>query len=485
MTELKCPFVNAISRPMSFTIFERQTPPLAVVQASLKDSVNQSFWIDDARQRVSYPPLPGDASTDLAIVGGGYLGLWTAILAKERDPARRVILLEGERVGWAASGRNGGFCEASLTHGEENGLSRWPEEFEQLEALGLKNLQEFAATVKRYNIDCDYEHTGVLTVAVEDYQDHELRGADHLDTAAIRAQVNSPTFLSGQWDKHSTAMIHPGKLVVELARVATELGVTIYEKSPVTGLVASAGGKGGLMQVQTAKGVVTAKRVVLATNVFPALLKRYRLHTIPVYDYVLMTEPMTAAQLESVGWKNRQGIADMGNQFHYYRITKDNRILFGGYDAVYNFGKQVKREYEERPASFDRLASHFFTTFPQLHGLRFTHRWAGAIDTSTRFCAFFTQAYGGRVSSAAGFTGLGVGATRFAANVLLDKVEGLDTERTRLRMVREVPMPFPPEPLAFAAVQTVRWCINRADHHQGKRNLILRTLDALGLGFDS
>jgi glycine/D-amino acid oxidase-like deaminating enzyme len=239
------------------------------------------------------------------------------------------------------------------------------------------------------------------------------------------------------------------------------------------------------MQVQTSKGTVTAQRVVLATNAFPALLKSYRLHTIPVYDYVLMTEPMTDAQFESVGWKNRQGIADMGNQFHYYRITKNNRILFGGYDAVYHFGKQVKPEYEERPASFERLASHFFTTFPQLQGLRFSHRWAGAIDTSTRFCAFFTQAYDGRVSSAAGFTGLGVGATRFAANVLLDKVEGLDTERTRLRMVREVPMPFPPEPLAFAAVQTVRWCLNRADHQQGKRNLVLRTLDAMGLGFDS
>jgi glycine/D-amino acid oxidase-like deaminating enzyme len=424
-------------------------------------------------------------AVDLAIVGGGYLGLWTAILAKERMPDRSVVLLEGHRVGWAASGRNGGFCEASLTHGEENGQSRWPEEFAQLEALGLKNLEEFAATIKRYSIDCDFERTGVLTVAVEDYQDHELQGDGYLNTQAIRAQVNSPTFLSGQWDRHSTAMLHPGKLVVELARVATELGVVIYEQTPATGLTSSAGGKGAPMQVQTTKGTVTAQRVVLATNAFPALLRRYRWHTIPVYDYVLMTEPMTDAQFESVGWKNRQGIADMGNQFHYYRITRDNRILFGGYDAVYHFGKQVNADHEERPASFERLASHFFTTFPQLEGIRFTHRWAGAIDTSTRFCAFFTQAYDGRVSSAAGFTGLGVGATRFAANVLLDKVEGLDTERTRLRMVREVPMPFPPEPLAYAAVQTVRWCLNRADHQQGKRNLILRTLDAMGLGFDS
>ena len=130
-------------------------------------------------------------------------------------------------------------------------------------------------------------------------------------------------------------------------------------------------------------------------------------------------------------------------------------------------------------------SGHFFATFPQLEGLRFTHRWGGAIDTCSRFCAFFTEAHGGKVAYAAGFTGLGVGATRFAANVLLDKVGGLDTERTRLRMVRETPMAFPPEPLTWAAVQATRWSLDRADHDQGRRNLLLRTLDALGLGFDS
>lgn len=175
----------------------------------------------------------------------------------------------------------------------------------------------------------------------------------------------------------------------------------------------------------------------------------------------------------------------MANQFHYYRITKDNRILFGGYDAVYHFGGKLDPAYEDRPASYQRLASHFFTTFPQLEGLRFTHRWAGAIDTSTRFCAFFGSAMKQRVVYAAGFTGLGVGATRFAAQVLLDKVFGLDTERTRLKMVREIPLPFPPEPLRYLAVRSTQKALNVADHNEGRRNLLLRTLDAMGLGFDS
>jgi glycine/D-amino acid oxidase-like deaminating enzyme len=140
---------------------------------------------------------------------------------------------------------------------------------------------------------------------------------------------------------------------------------------------------------------------------------------------------------------------------------------------------------EERTQTYERLASHFFTTFPQLEGLKFTHRWGGVIDTSTQFCAFFAEAMRGRVAYAAGFTGLGVGATRFAANVLLDKLDGLDNERTRLRMACQMPMFFPPEPVRYSVVQAARWSLDQADHRQGKRNLFLRSLDAMGLGFDS
>lgn len=466
---------------MKQTIFERQVPHAKLIKDALKDSVNRPFWLDDVGERPRFPALHGQHHADLVIVGGGFLGLWTAILAKERDPSRSVILLEGHSIGWSASGRNGGFCDHSITHGEENGRSRWPEEFDQLEALGHQNLNEIEATIARYGIDCDFERTGVLTVAVERYQDEALRGPDYLSAERIREEVDSPTFLSGHWRRNTTAMVHPGKLVVGLARVALELGVELYENSLATGLKEV----GDSMRVSTAHGSVEAGRVVLATNAFPSLLRRYRFHTIPVYDYVLMSAPLTPAQLASIGWKNRQGIGDMANQFHYYRITRSNRILFGGYDAVYYFRGKVDPKYDNRQESFERLASHFFTTFPQLEGLHFTHRWGGAIDTSTRFCAFFTQAFGGKVAYAAGFTGLGVGATRFAANVLLDKTEGLDTERTRLRMVKEVPLPFPPEPLTYPTVQAVRWSLNQADHRDGQRNLLLRTLDALGLGFDS
>ena len=307
----------------------------------------------------------------------------------------------------------------------------------------------------------------------------------YLDAAALRTEVNSPTYLAGLWHKRSNALVHPGKLAAELARVATELGVEIFENSPVRGLDTSGMSPAAGTRLLAADRIVRARKTALATNVFPSLLKRNRLATVPVYDYALMTEPLSAAQLAAIGWQNRQGLSDMANQFHYYRLSADNRILFGGYDAIYHYGRRVRSAYENRPETYERLAGHFFTTFPQLEGLRFSHRWAGAIDTSTRFCAFFGTARGGRIAFAAGFTGLGVGATHFAAKVMLDQLAGRKTERTELAMVRGRSLPFPPEPIASMGIQTTRWALDRADHSLGRRNIILKTLDALGLGFDS
>lgn len=165
--------------------------------------------------------------------------------------------------------------------------------------------------------------------------------------------------------------------------------------------------------------------------------------------------------------------------------AKDNRILWGGYDAVYHFGGRMRPQYEDRDVTYRRLAAHFYASFPQLEDARFTHRWGGVIDTSTRFCAFFGSAYGGRVGYAAGFTGLGVAATRFAAEVMLDRFSGSPTVRTELDMVNSVPLPFPPEPLASASIQATRWSLDRADHREGRRNALLKVLGFMGLGFDS
>ena len=466
------------------TVFERQAPPAALVTAALSRSEHRVFWLDDA-PGTAYPHLTAGRDADLTIVGGGYCGLWTAVLAKRRDPSARVVLLEAETIGWAASGRNGGFAEASLTHGEENGRSRWPADHDVVEQMGLDNLDALARDVSDLGMDVQLERTGVLEVAYEPHQVRWLAEAEHgewLDREAVRAQIASPVFEAGRWVKDRSALVHPGRLARELARVATDLGVEIFEHSAVTGLQS---GASGAVAVRTNRGVVHSRRVALATNVFRPLLRRSRLSTVPVYDYVLMTEPLSGAQMADIGWQHRQGVSDLANQFHYSRLTADHRILYGGYDAVYHAGRRVRPEYEDREASYRTLASHFFTTYPQLEGLGFSHRWGGAIDTSTRFCAFHGLARRGRVAYAAGFTGLGVASTRFAAEVMLDRLEGLRTPRTQLEMVRKKPLPFPPEPFAKIGIEATKWSLDRADHHEGRRNLMLRTLDRLGLGFDS
>jgi glycine/D-amino acid oxidase-like deaminating enzyme len=469
------------------TAYERHAPDPRLVERALAGSRQAVFWLEDAGAAPRHPELTASTTADLTIVGGGYLGLWTALHAKRRDPSMRVILLEARTVGWAASGRNGGFCEASLTHGEENGRARWPDEYDVLDRLGRENLDAFEADVRDLGLACEWERTGALGVAVEEHQVEELRAEEHfLDAAAVRAEIDSPLFLAGVLDPDQNALVHPARLALELARVAADLGVEVHEHSAVTELRRTSSGAGpSKMEVHTDRAVVTSHHVVLATNVFPSLLRRNRLMTVPVYDYVLMTEPLTAEQLASVGWAGRQGLGDLANQFHYSRLTADDRILWGGYDAIYPVGGTVRARHEDRPESHARLASHFLATFPQLEDVRFTHRWAGAIDTCTQFTAFYGLTHGGRVAHAAGFTGLGVGATRFAAQVLLDLLAGEPTERTELRMVRERPLPFPPEPLASIGINLTRWSLDRADHRQGRRNLFLRTLDRAGLGFNS
>ncbi|MFF4474067.1 NAD(P)/FAD-dependent oxidoreductase [Streptomyces sp. NPDC001599] len=460
----------------------------------LSDAQPVPYWLDDPGRPRPEAALTGPETCDLLVVGGGYSGLWTALLAKERDPERDVVLIEGREVGWAASGRNGGFCAASLTHGLSNGLTRWPDDIHRLEELGARNLDAIEAAVARHGLDCDFERTGEIDVATEPYQARELEewyeelrakglaeGIEYLDAEAVREQVGSPTFRAGLWDRRGVAMVNPAKLVWGLKRACLALGVRVYERTPALTLKPHGAG----MAVRTPYGGIRARTVALGTNVFPNLVRRVRSYTVPVYDYALMTEPLSDGQLASVGWKNRQGLGDSANQFHYFRLSRDNRILWGGYDAIYPYGGRVRAEYDHRPETYAKLAGHFFTCFPQLEGVRFTHAWGGAIDTCSRFSAFFGTAHRGRVAYAAGYTGLGVGATRFGAEVMLDLLSGERTERTELEMVRTKPLPFPPEPFAWTGIALTKWSLARADAHGGRRNLWLRTMDKLGLGFDS
>lgn len=461
---------------------------------AIADADQFPYWYDDVDEPDSNPTLVRGESCDLCVVGGGYTGLWTAIVAKERDPSRDVVLIDAAEIGSAASGRNGGFMESSLTHGVANGQARFPDEIELLEQLGLENLNEIEAAIRRYGIDCDYERTGVIDVAttahppsyLDELAEDEIQlrqlgqDVEMLDAAAMRAQVDSPTYTGGLWRRDRAALVDPARLAWGLKAAAESLGVRIYEDTKALSLERDGVG----VMVTTPLGRIRSARVALGTNAFPPLLRRLNHYIAPVYDYCMVTEPLTAEQLASIGWGNRQGLSDIPNQFHYYRLTEDNRVLWGGYDAVYYWRGKVAAELESRPQTWAKLSQHFFETFPQLDGVRFSHIWGGVIDTCTRFCVFWGTAMHGRVAYALGYTGLGVGSTRFGATTMLDLLDGRRSIATETEFVRKKPLPFPPEPFRYAGIQATRWSLDREDK-TGKRNAWLRSLDRLGLGFDS
>jgi len=458
---------------------------------SLSDAAFRPFWLDDPKRPEPVAALTTSTTADLAIIGAGFTGLWTALLAKEADSSQDVVMLEADEVASGASGRNGGFVDASLTHGFGNALEHWPDEISTLLALGHTNLDVIAETVTRLGIDCDFLRSGELTVAIEPYQVEELhetlKEAVHygeryewLEREQVAAQINSPTYLGALYNR-SVAMVNPARLAWGLRKACLDLGVRLYEHTPVISLADDE----KAILARAPHGHVRARRIALATNAYPPLFKRLSSYILPIYDYVLVTEPLAMTQWESIGWKGRQGVGDAANQFHYYRTTADGRILWGGYDAVYHWNNGFSSKLNKNPEVFGRLAEHFFQTFPQLEGLSFTHAWGGPIGTTSRFTVFWGTTCEARMAYALGYTGLGVGASRFGAQVLLDLLGGSENERTKLEMVRSKPTPFPPEPLRSIVINLTQHSLDQADRNEGRRNLWLRTLDRLGLGFGS
>jgi glycine/D-amino acid oxidase-like deaminating enzyme len=464
----------------------------ARIARSYADATRVPFWLDRPGAPALCAPFVGDATADLAIVGGGFTGLWAALQAKEEDPSRDVVLLERDSVAFGASGRNGGFCDSTLTHGLPNGIERFPDEIEAIEAQAAANFRGMAETIERLGIDCDWRTDGEMLVAREPHEVAWCAEAGELlrrhgyevevlDEDAVRAEVHSPTYLAGMHKISGCAMLDPARLAWGLKEAILRLGVRVHEGTDVTSMRL----RGAGLELITPGGSLTARRSIIATNGFPPLVRTIRRYVVPVYDHVLMTEPLTDAQWKAVGWRRRQGLADMGNRFHYYRVSDDGRILWGGYDANYHWGNAVAPRLEQREATFSLLASHFLETFPQLEGIRFSHRWGGVIDTCSRFSVMFGTAMDGRAAYAVGYTGMGVGATRFGARTALDLVDHRDTDRTRLEMVRSKPIPFPPEPLRWAGIRLTTRALARADRREGRRGPWLRLVDAVGLGFDS
>jgi glycine/D-amino acid oxidase-like deaminating enzyme len=463
---------------------------------ALKGAVVSPLWHDPDMMPEPLSPISSDEKCELLIVGGGFTGLWAAMQAKERKPEADIILIEQTFIGDGASGRCGGFLSTSLAHGEANTEHRFPNEAERLQELGTQNMRELLETLERYNIDARYERTGEMFVALDpesakrmqsDYRKAVAKGEDVVwfDKDAVREQVNSPVVLAGMWERGGQdGVIDPARLCWGLKDVlVSQMGVRIFEGTRLLS-VEPAGHEA--MQANCEGGVIHSDKVLMATNAYTSTIGRIRRSVIPVWDYQIATEPLTDEQLDRIAWgkTSRHALADYVKMLHYFRLTKDNRITWGGGGAVrYYFNNGIDDKFMDAPACYEQLAREFFAMFPQLDDVKFSHKWGGIIATSTRFCMVPGVAYDGRLAWSVGYTGHGVGASRFGARIGIELLGYEPTDVLKMQFVTRRSLPWAPEPFRWLGVRFTQKALIRADRNGGKRGLWLRFLDRLGLGF--
>jgi len=463
---------------------------------ALQGAALRPVWHDPDIMPEPLAPIASDETCELLIVGGGFTGLWAAMQAKERRPDADIILIEQTFVGDGASGRCGGFLSSTLAHTQTNTEARFADEADRLEELGIQNMREFLETLERYNIDARYEQTGEMYVALNaeaaeslhaEYQAAKADGDDVVwyDKDAVLEQVNSPKVTAGLWDRTGQdGVIDPARLCWGLKDVlVNQMGVRIFEGTRL--LKVEPVGKEA-MRATCEGGVIQSDKVLLATNAYTSKIGKIRRSVIPVWDYQIATEPLTDEQLDRIAWgkKSRHALADHVNMFHYFRLTKDNRITWGGGGAVrYYFNNGIDDKFMNATARYEQLAKEFFELFPQLDDVKFSNQWGGIIATSTRFCMVPGAAYDGRLAWSVGYTGHGVGASRFGARIGIEMLGYEPSDVLNMKFVTRKALPWAPEPLRWIGVKLTQKALVRADKNGGRRGLWLKFLDMLGLGF--
>lgn len=458
----------------------------SLAKAALANVKFFPYWLDAEGKPSDLAPLSDHIQCDLLIVGAGFTGLWAAIQAKEAQPERDIVVIEANTVAIGASGRPAAILSTSVMHGMENAQRLFPNDMEVLEKLGKENIDAFRETIERYNIDCDLEWGGELTVAVgeeglpdieSEYALYKKYGHDAhlLDRDAIQKEIKSPIFHGGLWSKQRSGTVHPAKLAWGLKRVALELGVKMFENTPMLDNRETQAG----VVITTPGGSVTAPKVLLATNAFGAQQKKIYRRVAAIRDRILVTEPLTAEQMESVGWANRQGIYDTRTQLNYMRLTADNRILFGGRLAYY-FGNHTDPEGDKKATPYLMLAENFYRTFPSLKGTAFSHAWSGPIALTTRMAVHYQRYHNGNMIYAGGYSGFGVTATRFGARVGLAILDNQDIPETKLEFATMLPDYIPPEPFRWIGANITMYALDTCDEKGGWRKLWLAMVEKMG-----
>jgi glycine/D-amino acid oxidase-like deaminating enzyme len=455
--------------------------------------VEQSCYWLASRRRESDPPLEGRREAGVVVVGAGLTGLWTANALKALEPGLEVVVLERETAAYGASGRNAGMLGEGIDHSHALAIAHFGrDEAVRLARLGPENLGRMLGFLDERGIDCDLERTGTLHVALAPAHLEELDaalacarelGLDHLrrlGAEELRAEIKSPRYQGALFDPHG-AILDPVKLVEGLKREAARQGTVFHEGTPVLGFERAGPG----VRVRTAGGEVRARKAILATSAYShQLLPRLRHRFIPFYDYILVSEPLGAAQRSVIGWRGRQGVTDVRTFFKYYRLTADDRVLWGTSEAAYYRGNRVDPGCDHSERHYAELRESFCRHFPELRELEFPYAWGGPICATTRFTPFFGSTLGGRVLYGLGYTGHGLGTTHLGGEILAHMALGRPSALLDLALVRRKPMPYPPEPFRSLAVSSVTRALRRVDAGE-KPGLLLRLLDALGIGLSS
>jgi glycine/D-amino acid oxidase-like deaminating enzyme len=451
----------------------------------MSDFSSRSYWLE-ADPYTAGPSLAGDVRVDIAIIGAGFTGLWTAYFLLRADPSLKVAIVEREVVGYGASGRNGGFAMTLLSRSLHDLVQQFgPEAARAAHDAVAASIDDIGRFSAEHGVACDYEKNGFIAVAADDSQvpriEADRRAAEQLglDTVRfipgdeLRRQIQSPLYRCGL-EETTCALVNPAKLVRGMARVVRQQSGIIYEQTPVDRLERGA----DHVNVHTPQGVLRADKVVLATNAYSVQFPEFQRWLIPLYSHIVLTERLSEGQWASVGWQGRQGLEDKRTFIHYFRPTADGRILMGGEDAPYYYGSSTSIEHDRNAQVAGILQRDLQTIYPQLKGVRFTHAWGGPVAVTSRFVPAFGTLEGGRAHYGFGYSGHGVAPTHLGGQILRDLVLDRQTELTQLCFVRAKPLPFPSEPWRYLGVNLARRSLLRQDRKGKKKSdpLLVRLL---------
>ncbi len=414
------------------------------------------------------PPLAGELEADVAIIGGGFTAMATAYYLLRAEPGMRVVVLEGEVVGYGASGRNGSFAMTVVGLGLDllvklKGRERALQAHRYME----RAVDTVGELVAEEQLDCDYIRPGFLRMAtspayvrmiqreIELARSLGIEGIEWLDREQAREQVRSDLYLGAWWEPRM-ALVNPLKLVREMKRVVEGLGARICEHSPVSGVE-----RGSEFRLTTPGGTVRAQKLVFATNAYSHLLGELGRRQIPAWTYMVATEPLGEERLAEIGWRNRQGVEDARNLIHYYRITPDGRLAMGGGPVGFSYGADMERD--ANVAAWSHLERHITDVFPALRGVRIEHRWGGPFSVTTDLMPALGYAGDRRAVYSLGCVGHGVSTTHLNGQTIRDLILERDTELTETLFVNRRLIPWPGEPLRLALSTAIRGYLRLED----------------------